>query len=129
MDPEKNVSTRKWNSGKIEGEILLRGTTPPPKKVFVPCVRSPTGVNFFLHASKGDLTFLFVIFSYLAARSAAAGAQRLLRAPKARALRAERRRREDVRSPAGVNYFIERAKRAKTEANGPSAARVVCAHP
>ena len=33
----------------------------------------------------------------------AAGAQRLLRAPQARALRAERRRREDVRSPAGVN--------------------------
>ena len=33
----------------------------------------------------------------------AAGAQRLLRAPKARALRAERRRREDVRSPGGVS--------------------------
>ena len=31
----------------------------------------------------------------------AAGAQRLLRAPKARALRAERRRCEDVQSPAG----------------------------
>ena len=34
----------------------------------------------------------------------AAGAQRLLRTPKARAWRAERRRREGVRSPAVVKY-------------------------
>ena len=51
----------------------------------------------------------------------AAGAQRLLRAPKARAWRAERRRREDVRSPAGVN-----SKKKKTGAQRLLQGRSAC---
>ena len=64
--------------------------------------------NLFSIATVRELT--------LARKKNASGTQRLLqarsllRAPKARALRAERRRREDFRSPAGVNYFIARAK-------------------
>ena len=46
--------------------------------------------------------------------SAAAGAQRLLRAPEARALWAERRRRENVRSPAGVNSKTKKENQARS---------------
>ena len=60
-----------------------------------------------LDGGAGVLRAKIVIFAYSGRRAApAAGAQRLLRAPKARAWRAERRRRERVQPPGGVNFCL-----------------------
>ena len=56
-----------------------------------------------MQSRRGGVTFFCDFFKF-------GGAQRLLRAPKARAWRGERRKRERVQSPAGVNFFLHASK-------------------